>query len=325
MEIHRRMALHLAVSAVTLAVGLGVAGALDYPTRPVHLVVGFAAGGPLDMGARLIGNWLSGRLHQPFIIEDRPGGSGNRAAEDVVRSSPDGYVLLECASPNSFNMTLYQHLGFNFLRDIAPVAGVSRVGGVMEVSPTLPVSSVPEFLAYAKAHPGSIKMASAGPGSSPGLWGALFQAMTGITLTTVQYSGSGPALIDLISGRVQVMFDVASTAIAPVEAGKVRALAVTTAKRMPQLPAVPAMAEFVPGYEAVTWQGIGAPKNTPPRVIAILNGAINAALADAAFKARLFDLASEPFATTPAEFGEFIVNYTSKWATVIRQAHITLN
>jgi tripartite-type tricarboxylate transporter receptor subunit TctC len=322
MKLPRRKFLHLAVGAAALPAASRTALALHYPTKPVHLLVGFAAGGPLDTGARLIGQWLSQRLGQSFLVDNRPGASGNLAAEDVVRAPPDGYTVLECAATNAWNTTLYDNLSFDFARDIAPVASVSRGGGVMEVNLSVPAKTLPEFIAYAKANPGKINMASAGPGSAPGLYGELFKAMAGVDLVTVNYRGSNPALPDLIAGRVQVMFDVAITAIGPVKAGKVRALAVTNAKRIDALADVPTVGEFVPGYEATGWQGIGAPRNTPPEFIEILNREVNAALADPEFKARLTDLGFEPFANSPAEFGKFIVDYTQKWATVIRAAGI---
>jgi tripartite-type tricarboxylate transporter receptor subunit TctC len=319
---HRRSFLHLAAGAALLPTVSQIARAENYPTRPVHLLVGFSAGGPLDIGARLIGQWLSERLGQSFIIDNRPGASSNLAAENVVRAPPDGYTLLECAGTNAWNTTLYDNLTFNFARDIAPVASVSRGGGVMEINLSVPANTLPEFIAYAKANPGKINMASAGPGSAPGLYGELFKAMAGVELVTVNYRGSGPALPDLIAGRVQVMFDVANTAIGPVKAGKVRALAVTNAKRINALPDVPTVGEFVPGYEATGWQGIGAPRNTPPEIITIINREVNAALADSGFNARLTDLGFEPFANSPAEFGKFIVEYTEKWGKVIKAANI---
>jgi tripartite-type tricarboxylate transporter receptor subunit TctC len=318
----RRKFLYLAAGAAALPTLPRIARAQAYPTRPVHLIVGFAAGGPLDVGARLIGQWLSQRLGQSFIIDNRPGASSNLAAEGVVRASPDGYTLLECAGTNAWNATLYDNLSFDFTRDIAPVASVSLAGGVMEVNLSVPAKTVPEFIAYAKANPGKINMASAGPGSAPGLYGELFKVMAGVDLVTVNYRGSGPALPDLIAGRVQVMFDVTSTAVGPVKAGKVRALAVTTAKRIDALPDIPTVGEFVPGYEGTGWQGIVAPKHTPPEIVEILNREVNAALADPGFKARLADLGAEPFSNSPTEFGKFIVDYTEKWGKVIRSAGI---
>jgi tripartite-type tricarboxylate transporter receptor subunit TctC len=322
MNLPRRQFLRLAAGATALPAVSRIATAQTYPTRPVHLLVGFSAGGPLDTGARLIGQWLSERLGQSFIIDNRPGASGNLAAEDVVRAPPDGYTLLECAAANAWNTTLYDNLSFDFARDIAPVASVSGGGGVMEVNLSVPAKTLPEFIAYAKANPGKINMASAGPGSAPGLYGELFKSMAGVELVTVNYRGSGPALPDLIAGRVQVMFDVAITAIGPVKAGKVRALAVTNAKRIDALPDIPTVGEFVPGYEATGWQGIGGPRKTPPEIIEILNREVNTALADPGFKRRLADLGFEPFANSPAEFGKFIVEYTNKWAKVIHAAGI---
>jgi tripartite-type tricarboxylate transporter receptor subunit TctC len=322
MKLPRRNFLHLATGAAALPVVHRVAWALDYPTRPVHVFVGFAAGGPLDTGARLIAQWLSERLGQPFIIENRPGASANLAAEQVVRARPDGYTLLVCGSGNAWNATLYDNLNFNFIRDIAPVASYARTSGVMEVNPTIPVRTVPEFIAYAKANPGKINMATAGPGSAPGMYGELFKAVTGVDLFTVNYRGSAPALPDLIAGRVQVMFDVVSSSIGYIRAGKLRALAVTAATRLDVLPDVPPIGDFVPGYEASGWNGIGAPANTSPEIIAVLNSEVNAALADPTIKGRLSDLGYTVFASSPAEFGRYVVEYTEKWGKVIRAANI---
>lgn len=321
-RIRRRQFLHLATGAAVVPAVCRTTWALDYPNRPVRLVVGFAAGGPLDTGARLIGQWLSERLGQSFIIENRPGASGNLAAQEVVHAAPDGYTLLECAAANTWNTSLYPNLSFDFARDLAPVASVSRNGGVMEVNTSFPAQTVPEFIAFARANPGKVNMASAGPGSAPGMWGELFKAMTNLDLTTVNYRGSAPALPDLIAGRVQVMFDVAITAIGPVKAGKVRGLAVTTTKRIGALPDLPTLDEFVSGYEGVGWQGISAPKDTPSEIIGLLNKEVNAALADPTFTAKLATLGSEPFANSPSEFGKYIVDYTTKWAKVIHAANI---
>jgi tripartite-type tricarboxylate transporter receptor subunit TctC len=321
-KIRRRQFLHLAVGTVVLPAICRNASAFHYPNRPVRLLVGFAAGGPLDTGARLIAEWLSERLGQSFIIENRPGASGNLAAEEVVRAAPDGYTLLECAAANAWNTSLYRSLSFDFARDLAPVASVTRNGGVMEVNLSVPAKTVPEFIAFAKANPGKVNMASAGPGSAPGMWGELFKVMADLDLTTVNYRGSAPALPDLIAGRVQVMFDVAITAIGPVKAGKVRALAVTTKNRLNAMPDIPTLDEFVPGYEGVGWQGISAPKDTPPEIIGILNREVNAALADPAFKAKLTALGGEPLAMSPEKFGKFIVEFTEKWAKVIHQTGI---
>jgi tripartite-type tricarboxylate transporter receptor subunit TctC len=322
MKLPRRKFLHVAAGAAALPTLPRVAWALDYPTRPVHLLVGFAAGGPLDTSARLISQWLSERLGQPFVIENRPGAGSNLATEIVARAPPDGYTLLEASAANAWNAALYDNLSFNFIRDIALVAGVRRAAGVMEVNPSVPVRTVPEFIAYAKANPGKINMATGGAGSAPHLYGELFKLMAGVDLVTVNYRGSAPALPDLIVGQVQVMFDVVISSIGHIRAGKLRPLGVTTATRLEVLPDVPPIGDFLPGYEASSWDGIGAPANTPPEIIAILNKQVNAALADPTFKARLADLGAEPFPGSPAEFGKFIVDYTEKWGKVIRAAGI---
>jgi tripartite-type tricarboxylate transporter receptor subunit TctC len=286
------------------------------------LLVGFAAGGPLDTSARLIAQWLSERLGQSFIVENRPGAGSNLATEMVVRADPDGYTLLEISASNAWNATLYDNLKFNFIHDIVPVGGVRRAGGVMEVHPSVPVVTVPEFIAYAKANPGKMNMATGGLGSASHLYGELFKVMAGVDLVTVQYRGAAPALSDLIAGQPQVMFDVLISSIGHIRAGKLKALGVTTAARLDVLPDVPPIGDFVPGYEASSWDGIGAPAKTPPEIIAILNREINAALVDPSFKARLADLGAEPFAISSAEFGKFIVEYTEKWRKVIRAAGI---
>jgi tripartite-type tricarboxylate transporter receptor subunit TctC len=322
MKLPRRTFLQLAAGAAVLPAVSRIASAQTYPTRPVHLLVGYSAGGPLDTGARLIAQWLSERLGQSFIVDNRPGASGNLATQEVVRARPDGYTLLVCAATNAWNVTLYDNLSFDFTRDIAPVASYELGGGVMEVNPSVPAKTLLEFIAYAKANPGKINMASAGPGSAPGMYGELFKSMVGVDLVTVNYRGSGPALPDLIAGRVQVLFDPVITAIGPIKAGKLRGLAVTTKKRIETLPDIPTVGEFVPGYEATGWQGIGAPRDTPQEIIAILNAQVNAALADPTFKARLVELGVEPFPNSPADFGKFIVEYTDKWAKVIRAANI---
>ena len=322
MKLPRRKFLHVAAGAAALPALPRVASALDYPTRPVHLLVGFAAGGPLDTSARLIGQWLSERLGQPFVIENRLGAGSNLATEIVARAAPDGYTLLEASAANAWNAALYDNLSFNFIRDIALVAGVRRAAGVMEVNPSVPVRTVPEFITYAKANPGKINMATGGAGSAPHLYGELFKMMAGVDLVTVNYRGSAPALPDLIAGQVQVMFDVVISSIGHIRAGKLRPLGVTTTTRLDVLPDVPPISDFLPGYEASSWDGIGAPANTPPEIVGILNKQVNAALADPTFKARLADLGAEPFAGSPAEFGKFIVDYTEKWGKVIRAAGI---
>jgi tripartite-type tricarboxylate transporter receptor subunit TctC len=323
MEVLRRTFLQLAAGAVAPLSVVPIARARTYPTRPVRLLVGYAAGGPLDTSARLIASRLSERLGQQFIVENQPGAGSNLAAEMVVRAPPDGHTLLEISASNAWNATLYDNLKFNFIRDIVPIAGVRRAAGVMEVHPALPVTTVPEFIAYAKANPGKINMATGGIGSAPHLYGELFKMMTGVDLVTVNYRGSGPALPDLISGRVQVMFDVVISSLAHIKAGELRPLGVTSANRLATLPDVPPIGDSVPGYDASSWDGIGAPVNTPPEIIAILNKEVNAALADPAFKARLTDLGAEPFfAGSPADFRQFVVEYTEKWGKLIRTADI---
>jgi len=322
MNFSRRRFLHLAAGAVALPAMTRVASALDYPTRPVHLLSGYAAGGIVDTIARLIGQALSQRLGQPFVIEDRPGGGSNLATELVVRATPDGYTLLLSSSSNAYNATLYDNLSFNFIRDIAPVATITRSYNVMEVHPSVPAKTVPEFIAYAKANPGKINMASAGQGSSPHLYGELFKVMTGVDLVTVQYRGSGPALPELLGGQCQVMFDSVVSSIEHIKTGRLRALAVTSARRVGVFPNLPTVGEFVPGYEGSGWQGIGAPKHTPPDVVERLNREVNAALVDPDFRQRLTDLGVEPFASSPAQFGNYVADYTEKWSKVIRTAGI---
>jgi len=321
MEVLRRTFLQLAAGAVAPLSAVPIARARTYPTRPVRLLVGYAAGGPLDTSARLIASWLSERLGQQFIVENQPGAGSNLAAEMVVRAPPDGYTLLEISASNAWNAALYDNLKFNFIRDIVPIAGVRRAAGVMEVHPSLPVTTISEFITYAKANPGKINMATGGVGSAPHLYGALFKTMTGVDLVTVNYRGSGPALPDLISGRVQVMFDVVISSLAHIRAGELRALGVTSTNRLAALPDVPPISDSVPGYEANSWDGIGAPVNTLPEIIAILNKEVNSALADPAFKARLTDLGAEPFlAGSPADFGQLVVEYTEKWGKLIQAA-----
>jgi tripartite-type tricarboxylate transporter receptor subunit TctC len=319
---HRRNFFRLAATATAVLTLSPVAKAQSYPSRPVHLLVGFAVGGPLDTSARLIAQWLSKRLGQSFIVENRPGAGSNLATAIVVRAPPDGYTLLEISASNAWNATLYENLKFSFVHDIVPVAGVRRASGVMEVHPSVPVTTIPEFIAYAKANPGKINMATGGVGSAPHLYGELFKVMAGVDLLTVNYRGSAPALSDLIAGHDQVMFDVLLSSIGPIRAGKLRPLGVTTATRLDALPDVPPIGDLVPGFEASSWDGIGAPANTPPEIIAMLNREVNAALVDPSFKARLADLGADPFANSPAEFGSFIAEFTEKWAKVIRAARI---
>ena len=322
MKLPRRKFLDLAAGAVALPVVARVARAQTYPIRPVRLIVCFAAGGPSDITARLIGQWLSERLGQSFIIENRPGAGGNIATEMVVRARPDGYTLLEATSTNAWNVALYRNLSFDFIRDLAPVAGVCRYAGVMVVNPSVPAETVPEFIVYAKANPGKINMGSGGAGTPSHLYGELFKKMTGLELVHVPYRGGGPAVIDLLSGQVQVFFGTVSVSIDHIRSGKLRALGVTTSTRMDVLPDVPPMSDFVPGYEASGWEGIVAPKDIPPEIIDTLNKEINAALVDANFKSRLANLGVEPFANSPVEFSNFIVDYTEKWGKVIQAAGI---
>ena len=299
-----------------------VARAQGYPTRPVRLVVGFAPAGGNDIAARLLSRWLSERFGQQFVVENRAGAATNVATEAVVHASPDGYTLLFVSTPAAINATLYERLKFNFIRDIAPIASIARLPSVLAVHPSVPAETVPEFIAYAKSNPGKINMASAGVGSSGHLAGELFKLMTGTDLVHVPYRGNGPALTDLLGGQVQVLFPTAISSIEYIRSGKLRALGVTTPARSQTLPDIPAVAEFVPGYEATAWYGIGAPKRTPGEIIARLNKETNAGLADPQLKERLVGLALEPIAMTSAEFATFIGEETAKWAKVIRAANI---
>ena len=296
--------------------------AQTYPTRPVKLVVGFAPGGGNDIVARLISQWLSERLGQPFLVENRPGAGTNIATEAVVRAQPDGYTLLFVAPSSAINATLYEKLSFNFIRDIVPVASLIRLPNVMEVNLSVPVKTVPEFIAYAKADRSKINMASPGVGTSVHLSGELFKMMAGVDMLHVPYRGTAPALTDLLGGQVQVMFGTITGSIEYIRTGTLRALAVTTATRAEALPDVPTVAEFVPGYEASTWYGIGAPKNTPTETIDKLNKEINAGLADSKMKAQLADLGGTTLAGSPGEFGRIIADETEKWATVVKFAGI---
>jgi tripartite-type tricarboxylate transporter receptor subunit TctC len=322
MKLPRRQFLHLAAGAAALPAVSRIARAQAYPERPVRIVVGFAPGGANDILARLIGQWLSERLGQPFVIENRPGGGSNIATEAVVRAAPDGYTLLLVGPPQAINATLYEKLNFNFLRDIAPVAGIIRAPNVMEVNPSVPAKTVSEFIAYAKANPGRVNMASAGNGTGPHMAGELFKMMAGVNIVHVPYRGSGPALTDLLGGQVQVMFDALPPSMEHIRTGKLRALAVTTAARSLALPDVPTVSEFVPGYEASASFGVGAPKNTPAEIVDKLNKEINAGLVDPKFKTRLADLGGTVLAGSPADFGKLIAAETEKWAKVIRTANI---
>jgi tripartite-type tricarboxylate transporter receptor subunit TctC len=313
-----RLGVVCALSLVGVTMGVNGAAALDYPTKPVRWIVGYPAGGSTDILARLIGQWLSVRLGQQFIIENRPGAGNNLGTEQVVRAAPDGYTILLVNPANAINTTLYEKLSFNFVRDIAPVAGLIRVPNVMEVNPSVPAKTVSEFIAYAKANPGKINMASSGNGTSIHMSGELFKMMTNLAMQHVPYRGSAPMLTDLLAGQVQVTFDNMPSSIEHIRAGKLRALAVTTATRSEALPDVPVVADFVPGYEASAWFGLGAPKGTPPEIIELLNKEVNAAVADPNIRARLVDMGGMMINGTPAEFGKIIVEETEKWAKVVK-------
>jgi tripartite-type tricarboxylate transporter receptor subunit TctC len=316
---HRRRFLHLvAASAAALPALPRVARAQTYPARPVHLMVGFAAGGTTDLGARLMGQWLSERLGQQFVIENRTGAATNIATEAVVRAPPDGYTLLIVTASNAINATLYDKLNFNFLRDIAPVAGVMRYPLVMQVNPSFPAKTVPEFISYAKANPGKISYGSGGNGTSIHVATELFKMMTGIEMTHVPYRGGAPAMTDLMGGQVQVVFNPVPESMQFIRAGKLRPLAVTTATRSEVLPDVPTLGDFVPGYEASAVQGIGAPKGTPAEIIDKLNKEINLGLADPKLKARFADLGATVFPSSPSDFNKFMTEDTNKWAKVIK-------
>jgi tripartite-type tricarboxylate transporter receptor subunit TctC len=319
---HRRQFLHLAAGAAALPAVSPSANAQAYPTRPVRLIVGYAAGGTADLFARIVAQALAERIGGQIIIENRAGGGSNLAAEAVIRAPNDGYTLLLVTGSNAYNTTLYDKLTFNFVQDVAPVGSIDRWWGVMEVHPSFPAKTVAEFIAYAKANPGKINYGSGGSGSGAHLFAELFKSMAGVNLVHVPYRGGGPAMTDLLGGQVQVMFMDLGTSIEHIKAGRLRALAVTTATRSELLPDVPTIGEFVPGYEAAGWHGIGAPKNTPAEIVVKLNKEINAVLADPKMKGRLVDLGAEAFTGSPAEFGELITDETEKWGKVIRAANI---
>jgi tripartite-type tricarboxylate transporter receptor subunit TctC len=322
MKLPRRQFLRLAAGAAALPAVPRVAWAQAYPSRPVRILVGFTAGGNFDIVARLMGEWLSEQLHQPFIVENRPGASTNIATEAVVRAPADGYTLLLGGATNAINATFYKKLNFNFIRDIAPVAGIIRFPNVMEVTPSFPAKTVPEFIAYATANPGKINMGSSGNGTTQHLAGELFKLMTGVNLVHVPYRGAPQALMDLIGGQVQVSFDPLPASIEYIKSGKLRALALTTATRSEALPDLPTVSDFVPGYEASGWNGICVPTNTPVEIIEKLNKVINAGLADPKMKARLADLGATALAGSSADFGKLIADETEKWGKVIRTANI---
>jgi tripartite-type tricarboxylate transporter receptor subunit TctC len=319
----RRRFLHLAAGAAALPPVSRMARAQAYPARPVRLIVGFPAGGIVDLFARMIGEWLSGRLGQPFLIENRPDAASNIATEAVVKAPADGYTLLQFTGSNAINATLYDKLNFNFIRDIAPVAAVYRNSpGIMVVNQSFPAQTVPEFIQYAKANPGKINMGSGGRGSNQHLYGELFKMMTGVDMIHVPYRGAPPMLTDLLGGQVQVTFDGFANVIEHIKSGRLRALAVTTATRSEMLPDTPPLSDFVPGYEASGWQGIAAPRNTPAEIIDRLNREINAALADLKMKTRFTELGVTPAPASPADFGKFVSDETEKWGRVMRAANI---
>src|SRR5262245_55445376 len=322
MKLPRRNFLHLAAGAAALPVASRVAWAQTYPARPVRIIVTTTPGGAPDILARLMGPWLSERLGQQFVVENRPGGGSNIGTEAVVRAPPDGHTLLLVATNNAINMTLYDKLNFNFIRDIAPVAGIVRLPIVMAVNPSVPATTVPEFIAYAKANPGKINMGSPGIGTGPHVAGELFKMMAGVDMVHVPYRGGAALLTDLLAGQVQALFGTTSLSIEYIRAGKLRPLAVTTATRWEALPGIPTVGEFVPGYEASAWFGIAAPTGTPAEIVNKLNKEINAALDDPKMKARLADFGGTPLPGSPVQFGKLIAEETEKWGKVIRAANI---
>ena len=322
MKLLRRQFLQFTAGVLAAPAFPQLASALDYPTRPARIVAGFAAGGGVDITARLIGQWLGDHLGQNFIVENRTGAGGNIGTEAVVNAAADGYTLLLATVPNAVNASLYEKLSFNFVRDIAPVGGVIRVPMVVLVNPAVPAQSLAEFISYAKANPGKVNMASAGSGSAPHMAGELFKMMTGVDMVHVPYRGQGPALTDLLGGQVQILFAAAPGTADYVKTGKLRALAVTTAARMQEMPDIPTVGDFVPGYEASQWYGFAAPKNTPAEIVDRLNKEINAAVADPGMLARLAAIGGQPIPGSPAEFGRLIAEETEKWGNVVRAAGI---
>jgi tripartite-type tricarboxylate transporter receptor subunit TctC len=318
MTIRRREFLQMATGAALLPAGSSVVLGQAYPARPVRLMVGFAAGQAIDILARLIGQWLTDRLGQQFVVENRPGAGGNIAAEAVVRAPADGYTLLVIGANNAINATLYDNLGFNVIRDLVPVAGIYRVPQVMEVNPAFPAKSVPEFIAHAKANPGRFNFASAGVGSVAHVSGELFKMLAGVDMQHVPYRGAPPALADLIAGHVHVMFDNMPSSIEHIRSGRLRALGVSTPRRLDVLPDVPTIGEFVPGFVTMAFAGLGAPKDTPEEVVRILNREVNAGLADTALRTRILDLGGIPLPVSPAEFGKLLADETEKWMKVVK-------
>jgi tripartite-type tricarboxylate transporter receptor subunit TctC len=322
MKLPRRAFLYLAAFAAAFPALSRIARTQSYPSRPVRLVVGFAAGSTTDILARLMGQWLSERLGEQFIIENRPGAAGNIGAEVVVKAPADGYTLLMVPPASAINATLYDKLSFNFIRDMAPVAGVVRVPNVVEVNPSVPVKTIPELIAYAKANPRSLSFASAGVGTASHLAGEMFKAMTGVDMVHVAYRGDGPAMTDLIGGQVQVGFATMTASIGHIRANRLRALAVTTATRSQALPNIPTVSDFVPGFEASSWFGVAAPKGTPAAIVETLNRETNAGLADLKIRGRLDDMGGMVLTGSPADFGKLIADETEKWGKVIRAANI---
>jgi tripartite-type tricarboxylate transporter receptor subunit TctC len=322
MKLPRRRFLHLAANAAALPAVSRIARAQTYPTRPVRIIVGFAAGGGADITARLMGQWLSERLGQQFLIENRQGAGSNIGTEAVAKAGADGYTLLLVTTANAINATLYDKLNFDFARDIASVAGIMRVPNVMEVNPSVPVKTVPEFIAYAKANPGKLNYASGGNGTTAHVAGELFRNLAGVNMQHVPYRGIGPALTDLLGGQVQVMFDAMSGSIEHIRAGRLRALAVTTVTHSEMLPDLPTVGEFLPGFEVSQWYGVGVSKNAPAEIIGKLNKEINAGLADPKLKARLADLGGTVLVGSPADFGKLVADETEKWGKVVRAANI---
>jgi tripartite-type tricarboxylate transporter receptor subunit TctC len=322
MKLLRREFISLAARIATLPAMIVIARAQTYPSRPARIIVGFAPGGAVDTVARLFGQWLSQRFGQPFVIEDRPGASTNIATEAVIRSPPDGYTLLAAVSSNTVNPALYPNLGFNFIRDVAMVAGLTRAPLVLEVNPSLPVTSVPELIAYAKDNPGKISLASFGSGTISHIAGVLFKREAGIEMAHVPYRGSAPMLVDLLAGQVQAGLDSLQSSVEYIRVGRLRALAVTSATRAPVLPNIPVLGDFLMDFEASTWIGIGVPKNTPVEIIDRLNKEINAGLADPQIAARIADLGSTVFRASPADLDRFVAEETGKWERVIRAANI---
>jgi tripartite-type tricarboxylate transporter receptor subunit TctC len=318
MKLPRRTFLHLAAGAAAFPATSSIAWAQVYPTRPVRIIVGFPAGGPNDIYARLIGQWLSERLGQQFVIDNRPGAAGNIATEAVVRAPPDGYTLLQVSTAAAINSALYDKLNYDFIRDIAPVAGIIRTSQIVIVNPSISARTIPDFIAYAKTNPGKINMASPGSGTLPHLAGELFKMMTGVNISLVYYRGDAPAITDLLGGQVQMMISAPTASIEYIRDGKLRALAVTTPTRWEGLPDIPTVGEFVPGYEASPWFGVGAPKRTAAEIVEKLNKEINAGLADPKIKARLADLGGTVLPGTPADFGKLIADETEKWGKVVK-------